>query len=90
LKGTVNELSTNSKNRNVKNLCIGINEFQKGFQPIPNLVKDESGDLLADFHSILNRWKYHLCKVLNVHGVNDIRQTEIHIAELLALKLSAF
>lgn len=35
-------------------------EFQKGFQPIPNLVKDEKGDLLADFQSILNRWKYHL------------------------------
>jgi hypothetical protein len=55
LKGTVNELSTDSKNRNIKNLCIGINEFQKGFQLTPNLVKDESGDLLADFNSILNR-----------------------------------
>jgi hypothetical protein len=71
-------------------LCIGINEFQKGFQPIPNLVKDEKGDLLKDFHSILNRWKYHLCKFLNVHGVNDVRQTEIRIADLLVLKLSAF
>ena len=46
--------------------------------------------MLADFRSILNRWKYHLCKFLNVHGVNDVRQTEIHVAELLVLKLSAF
>ena len=90
MKGTVNELQTNSKNRNVRNLCIGIHELQNGFHPIPNLVKDEKGDLLADFHSILNGWKYHLCKFLNVHEVNDVRQTEIHIAELLVLKLSAF
>ena len=71
-------------------MCIGINEFQKGFHPIPNLVKDEKGDLLENFHSILNRWKYQLCKFLNVYGVNDVRQTEIHIAELLVLKLNAF
>jgi len=29
-------------------------------------------------------------KFLNLHGINDVRQTEIHIAELLVLKLSAF
>jgi hypothetical protein len=27
---------------------------------------------------------------LNVHGVNDIRQTEIHTAEALVLELSNF
>jgi hypothetical protein len=36
-------------------LCIGINEFKKGFQLRTYLVKDEKGDLLADFHGILNR-----------------------------------
>jgi hypothetical protein len=60
MKTIFNELETNSRNSNVRNLCIGINEFQKGLQPIPNLVKDEKGDLLADFHSVLNKWKYHL------------------------------
>jgi hypothetical protein len=40
------------------------------------LVKDENSNLLADSHSILN-W------LLNVHGVNDVRQTEIHTAEPL-------
>jgi hypothetical protein len=35
----------------------GINEFKKGYQPRTNMVKAESGDLLADCHSILNRWK---------------------------------
>jgi hypothetical protein len=37
----------------------GINGFERGYQPINNLVKDENGDLLADSHNILNRWKYY-------------------------------
>jgi hypothetical protein len=34
-------------------------------------------------HSILNRWKNYFCQLLNVHGVKDVRQTEIHTAEPL-------
>jgi hypothetical protein len=47
------------------------------------MVKEENGDLLADTHSILNRWKNHFCQLLNVHGVNEVRQTELHTAEPL-------
>jgi hypothetical protein len=47
------------------------------------MAKEEKGDLLADSHSILNRWKNYFCQLLNVHGVNDVRQTEIHVAEPL-------
>jgi hypothetical protein len=47
------------------------------------MVKCKNGDLLADSHSILNRWKNYFCQLLNVHGVNDVRQTEIHAAEPL-------
>jgi hypothetical protein len=47
------------------------------------MVKAENGDLLADSHSILNRWKNYFCQLLNVHQVNDVRQTEIHKAEPL-------
>jgi hypothetical protein len=47
------------------------------------MVKEENGDLLADSHSILNKWKNYFCQLLNVHGVNDVRQTEIHTAEPL-------
>jgi hypothetical protein len=39
--------------------------------------------LLADSHNILNRWKNYYCQLLNVHGVSDVRQTEIHTAEPL-------
>jgi hypothetical protein len=46
-------------------------------------VKDENGDLLADSHNILNKWKNYFSQLLNVHRVSDIRQIEIHTAELL-------
>jgi hypothetical protein len=29
----------------------------------------------------MSRWKNYFCHLLNVHGVNDVRQTEIHTAE---------
>jgi hypothetical protein len=43
-----NELATNSKNKNIRDLYRGINEFKRGYQQRNNLVKDENGDLLAD------------------------------------------
>jgi hypothetical protein len=41
LKGKVNELAMNSKNKNVRDLYRRINEFNWGCQPRSNLVKDE-------------------------------------------------
>jgi hypothetical protein len=48
LKGKINELATNSKNKNTRDLYRGINEFKRGHQPRSNFVKDENGDLLAN------------------------------------------
>jgi hypothetical protein len=53
-------------------------------------VKDENGDLLADPHNILNRWKNYFSRLLNVHGVSDVRQIEIHIIEQLVPGPSLF
>jgi hypothetical protein len=47
LKDKINELESNSKNKNTRDLCKGINQFKKGYQPGTNLVDDERGDLLA-------------------------------------------
>jgi hypothetical protein len=81
LKDKINELESNSKNKNIRDLDRGINEFKKGYQPRTNLVKDERGDILADPHKILNSWKNYVCELLNVHGAGGVRQTEIHTAE---------
>jgi hypothetical protein len=81
LKDKINEVESNSKNKNVRDLYRGINEFKKGYQPRTNLVKNEKGDLFADPHKIVNRWMNFFCQLLNVQWVGGIRQTEIQTAE---------
>jgi hypothetical protein len=46
-------------------------------------VKDENVDMLSDSHSILNWGKNYFSQLLNVHNVSDVRQIEVHMAELL-------
>jgi hypothetical protein len=45
LKDRINELATNSKNKNIRDLYKGINKFMRGYQPRNDLLKDENGDL---------------------------------------------
>jgi len=65
-----------------------ISDFKKGYQPRTNVVKDDKGDLVLDYHSILARWRNYFSQIPNVHGVNDVRQTAIHKAEPLVLYMS--
>ena len=68
----------------------GINKFQKGYHPGTNIVKDENGDLFTDSHSSLVRWRNYFSQLMNVHGVSDVRQAEIHTAEPLVPEPRAF
>jgi hypothetical protein len=54
----MNVLATYSKNR--RDLYREIKGFMRGYQLRTNLVKDENGDLLTDFHIIFKRWKNYL------------------------------
>jgi hypothetical protein len=83
LKDKINELATSSKNKNIRDLYRGINEFRGGYQPRYNLVKDENGDMLADSQNILNRWKNYFSQLLSVHNISDVRQIEVHTTEPL-------
>jgi len=47
-------------------------------------------DFVTDSHSILPRWGNHFSQIWNVHGVNDVRQAEIHTAETLVSESSVF
>ena len=42
-----------------------------------NTVHNEKGYLVTDFNNILNRWGNHFSQLVNMYGVNDVRQTEI-------------
>jgi len=55
LKVKIEELETNSKINKVRDLCKGINDFKKAYQPTTTIVMDEKGDLVADPHSIMAR-----------------------------------
>jgi hypothetical protein len=68
LKGKINELETNNKNKNIRDLYRGINEFKEGYQPRINIIKNENCNLLADPQNVLNRWKNFFNQELNVHG----------------------
>jgi len=90
LKVKIEELETNSKINNFRDLYRGINHFKKGYQPRTTIVKDEKGDLVADSHSIMARWRNYFSQILNVYEVKDVRQAEIHTVEPLVLEPSAF
>ena len=68
----------------------GINDFKKGYQPRTIIVKDEKGELVADPHSIMARWRNYFSHLLNVHEDNDVRQAEIQTVEPLVPEPSAF
>jgi hypothetical protein len=53
------------------------------------ILKDEKGDLLADSHSIMARWRNYFSQLLNAHGVSDVRKAEIHTAVPLVPEPSA-
>jgi hypothetical protein len=88
LKSQIEEMETNSKINNIRDLHRGINDAKKGYQPRTRKVKDEKVDLVADSHSIMVRWKNCFSQILN--GVSDVRPTEIHTAEPLVPEPSAW
>jgi hypothetical protein len=49
----------------------------KGYQTRTKIVKDEKCAFVTNFHSVLASWRNHSSQLLNVHGVNDVRQTAI-------------
>jgi hypothetical protein len=43
--------------------------------------------LVAESHSIMARWRNYFSQILNVHGVSDVMQAEIHTAEPIVPEL---
>jgi len=74
LKGKIEELETNIKIKNSRDLYRGISDFKKGYQPRTYIVKDEKGDLVTECHIILAGWRNHFFQLLNIRGINYVRQ----------------
>jgi hypothetical protein len=54
------------------------------------MVMDEKGDVVADPHSIMARWRNYFSQLLNVHRFKDDGPVEIHTAEPLVPEPSSF
>ena len=89
LRAKIEELETNCRIKNIRDLYRGINDFKKVYQPRCNIVINEKGDVVADSHNIVARWRNQFSEPFNVHGVKDVGQTEIHTAEPLVPEPSA-
>jgi len=90
LKAKIDDLEPQSKIKISRDFAWVHQWFKKGYQSRSNKVKDEKGVFVTDCHSILARRRNHFSPLLNIHGVSDIRPTEIHTAEPLAPEPSAF
>jgi len=66
LKAKIEELETNNKVNNVRDLYRGINDLRKGYQPRTIIVKDDKGELVADPHNIMARRRNYFSQLLNV------------------------
>jgi len=89
LKEEIKELETDSENRNIIDLYRGVNEFKKGYQLRINLVKDKNGDHLQIF-TIFWTDKWIICQLFCVCGINNVRQTEMHVTEPFVSEPSPF
>ena len=67
-----------------------MSDLKRGYLPRYNTVRDEKGDLVTGYHSILASWRKHFFQLFIVHGISYIRQTEKHTAEPLVPEPSAF
>ena len=90
LQYKIDELGTNGKLKNIRNLYRGISDYKKGYQLITNIAKGEKSDFVTDCNSILARCRNHFSQLFNVHGVGYFRQREIHTAEPLVRESSVF
>ena len=65
LKPKFEELETNNKIKNIRELCRGNNDFKKGYHDRTNIVKDDKGNLVADSCIILARFRSYFYQILN-------------------------
>jgi hypothetical protein len=57
LKAKIEEPETKRKNKNIRDIYRGINDFEKGYQSRTNIARDKKGAVVADCHSMLARWR---------------------------------
>jgi hypothetical protein len=65
-KDNINELVSNSKNKNIRDLYRGIKECKTNYQPRSSIVNVEKGDLLVDPNKTASNCVNYFCQILIV------------------------
>ena len=60
MKAKVNKLEGNSNNKNIREMCKGINEQSRAYA-----IKKHDGTIFAETTSILRRWEQFFRNLLN-------------------------
>jgi hypothetical protein len=68
---------TVGRNKNIRDLYRGINQWKKGYQPTTSLVQDGMSDLIADFHIFNMKYSFFF-QLLNINRVMEVRPIELH------------
>ena len=68
LRAKIEEIETNSKIKNIRDLYRGINDFKKGYQPRYNIVNNKKRVLISDSHGIVVRWRKYYSQLFNGLG----------------------
>ena len=56
MKKKVNKHEENRRNKNIREMYKGINEFEKGYQTHIYMIKKDDGAIVADTTNILFEW----------------------------------
>ena len=62
-------------------MCMGINEFKKGYQPRAYVIKKHDGTIVADTTSMLSRWEQFFSNLLNVNQSTSHEGSEVYTSE---------
>jgi hypothetical protein len=64
--------------------CIGAPlTLRRVYQPRTNIVKDDIGNLVADSHCILARWRNYFSQILCLCDIKDLKNIQVHLAHWL-------
>ena len=77
MKAIVNKLEENSKNKNIREMYKGTNEFKNDYQPRAYVIKKHGCTIVADTTSALSRWKLFFSNLLNVNQSTNRKGSEI-------------
>jgi hypothetical protein len=96
MEDIINELATNSKNKNITDLCREINDFKRVYLPESDLLKDRIEDPRADSrNNILNRYKNSFsycqrCKAGKIYMNNQYLILVLFEAEIATANLKRY